>query len=103
MKIARHWTGLCKQDRASDYIHHLEQETFPRLKQINGFVRASILNRKTDEGIEFLIITEWNSLDAIRAFAGDLYETAVVPDAAQQMMIRFDTTVRHYETYLTTA
>jgi hypothetical protein len=97
MKIARHWTGLCRTDREHDYVHHLQNETFPRLRTIKGFLKASILKRKTGEGIEFLIATEWSSFDSIRSFAGDRFETAVVPDEARAMMIRFDTTVRHYE------
>ena len=97
MKIARHWTGLCKPNRESDYIHHLQHETFVKLKAIEGFIKASILKRKVEEGIEFLIITEWESVEAIRKFAGDQYESAVVPDVAQQMMVRFDSVVKHYE------
>jgi heme-degrading monooxygenase HmoA len=97
MKIARHWTGLCKTARAEDYIHHLRHETFVKLKQIKGFLKASILKRDTHEGIEFLIITEWESVEAIKSFAGNQYETAVVPAVAREMMVRYDSMVRHYE------
>jgi heme-degrading monooxygenase HmoA len=102
MKIARHWTGLCKRDRAEDYIHHLRYETFVKLKQLKGFLKASILKRDTQEGVEFLIITEWESVEAIKSFAGDQYETAVVPQVAREMMVRYDSVVRHYEINFTT-
>ena len=95
--IARHWTGIVKKDKANDYIAHLKNETFKTLATINGFIEASILKRDLPEGVEFLIITKWRTFDAIKQFAGENYETAVVPIAAQDMMVRFDTVVKHYE------
>jgi heme-degrading monooxygenase HmoA len=95
--IARHWTGVAKRERAADYIDHLQTQTFPSVRKLAGFVDASILRRDVEDGVEFLIVTTWQSLDAIRAFAGDRVETAVVPERAQQMMIRYDQTVRHFE------
>ena len=95
--IARHWTGVCKKESARDYIEHLQVDTFNYLKRINGFVKASILQRDIPEGTEFLIVTEWASIQAIKQFAGEHYETAVVPPKVQQMMIRFDDKVKHYE------
>src|SRR4026208_407668 len=95
--ISRHWTGLIKKGREDEYIAHLKNETFKRLYQIEGFVNASILKRELSEGTEFLIITKWDTLKAIREFAGEKYEDAVVPKIAQEMMIRFDKLVKHYE------
>jgi hypothetical protein len=57
---------------------------------------VSILRRDVDAGVEFLIITRWTSLDAIRTFAGHDVESAVVPDAVQEMMVAFDARVVHY-------
>ena len=95
--ISRHWTGLVKKGREDEYIAHLKNETFKKLYQIEGFVNASILKRELTEGTEFLIITKWDSLKAIREFAGEKYEDAVVPKIAREMMIRFDKLVKHYE------
>jgi heme-degrading monooxygenase HmoA len=47
--------------------------------------------------VEFLVITTWESLDAIRAFAGAELETAVVPALVRDMMVEFDPVARHYE------
>ena len=58
---------------------------------------ASILRRNVERGVEFLVVTQWQSLDAIRRFAGNDVESAVVPDEVQQMMIEYDRRVRHYE------
>jgi heme-degrading monooxygenase HmoA len=95
--ISRHWRGLCKRERADEYIEHLRTETFPALEGIPGFVAASILRRTLPAGIEFLIVTQWQSLDAIRAFAGVAAEAAVVPANVQDMMIDYDREARHYE------
>ena len=95
--IARHWTGLCKRERALDYISHLENETFKDLVSIKGFVKASILKRETEWGVEFLITTHWESIDAIRQFAGPDFENAVVPRFVREIMVRYDARVRHYD------
>ncbi|HET6995450.1 MAG TPA: hypothetical protein VFI06_10740 [Chitinophagaceae bacterium] len=95
--ISRHWIGLAKKEKAGEYILHLKTNTFTQLKKLDSFISASILKRELDEGIEFLIITEWKTLDAIKQFAGDQYDTAVVPEIVQPMMIRYDRKARHYE------
>jgi heme-degrading monooxygenase HmoA len=84
-------------DQARNYIRHLRSETFPALQRIPGFVDASILSRQLPDGIEFLIVTRWHSLEAIAGFAGSDSEVAVVPDSVAQMMIEFDQRARHFE------
>jgi heme-degrading monooxygenase HmoA len=95
--VSRHWTGLAKPDCADAYVEHLQHETFPAIRRLTGFVAASILRRTVPEGVEFLIVTNWESLDAIRAFAGEHVDVAVVPAAVERMMVRYDHTVRHFE------
>jgi len=79
------------------WINHLNTQTFPQLAKIRGFVEGFILKRIVDDGVEFLIVTDWESIDAIREFAGDQPDLAVVPPRAQAMMVRYDSIVRHYE------
>jgi len=95
--IARHWRGLAKAAFADHYVTHLQAETFPAIGALPGFVSASILRRTIAEGVEFLIVTHWESLDAIRAFAGDDIGVAVVPPSVHDMMVDYDRVVRHYE------
>jgi heme-degrading monooxygenase HmoA len=95
--IARHWRGLARSERADDYVDHLRTETFPLLSTMKGFVDAKILRRATNDGVEFLIVTQWESLHAIQQFAGRDTEQAVVPEPVQDMMLEYDHTVRHYE------
>jgi heme-degrading monooxygenase HmoA len=95
--IARHWRGVAKREFADAYVEHLHSETFPQLVQLPGFHDASILRREVEQGVEFLVVTVWKSLDAIRSFAGHDPESAVVPAKVQQMMIEYDRRPRHYE------
>ena len=94
--ISRQWKGIAKSSEAQRYTDHLRNDTFPKLANIHGFIHATILQRTVPEGEEFLIVTVWQSLDAIRQFAGDNAETAVVPEVVQAMMVDYDKTVRHY-------
>ena len=95
--ISRHWRGVAKMAHADSYVEHLRTETFPAIRALHGFQDASILRRPLPEGVEFLVVTTWDSLDAIRAFAGEDLALAVVPDKVQAMMVEYDQTVRHYE------
>ena len=71
-------------------MEHLRGATFPALRRLPGFVDASILRREVPEGVEFLIVTRWGSLEAIRAFAGANVDAAVVPEAVAAMMVDYD-------------
>ena len=95
--IARHWRGLAKAHLADAYVAHLREETFPAIRKLPGFKNASIARRDVAEGVEFVIVTTWDSLDAIRAFAGADIDVAVVPEKVQQMMVHYDRVVRHFE------
>jgi heme-degrading monooxygenase HmoA len=95
--ISRHWKGTTKPGLAETYIQHLKSEIFPKLQAIPGFLSASILRRDVSNVSEFQVVTLWESLSAIRSFAGDDHETAVVPEAARAMILRFDRRVEHYE------
>ena len=93
----RQWTGIVKSARADEYVAHLQRETFPAIARIDGFVSASIMKRQVDEGTEFQVVSVWRSLDAIKAFAGEDVTRAVVPPAAQALMVRYDDRAIHYD------
>ncbi len=97
MMISRHWRGVAKPEEADNYIYHLRNDTFPKLARIGGFIKASILRKPTGEGTEFLVVTTWQSMEAIRQFAGKTVHTAVVPPEVQAMMVDYDREVAHYE------
>ena len=101
--ISRQWRGVAKPGRADAYVQHLERETFRGLARIPGFIRAAILRREIGESTEFQVVTEWESLDSIHAFAGADISVAVVPDAARALLSSFDDRVVHYEIQTTFA
>jgi heme-degrading monooxygenase HmoA len=78
--ICRYWRGLVKPDCPDAYIEHLRTRTFPHLERIPGFHGASLMKRELPTGVEFIVQTRWDSLDAIVAFAGEDAEVAVVPE-----------------------
>jgi heme-degrading monooxygenase HmoA len=95
--ISRQWRGLARVASAEAYVEHLQTETFPAIRKLPGFVSASILRRSVPEGVEFLVVTNWASVEAIRAFAGANAEAAVVPQKVHELMVDYDRIVRHYE------
>src|ERR1700733_2719986 len=95
--ISRQWRGVARSERAQDYIRHLRTETFPALRKISGFVDASILTRTLATGVEFQIVTRWDSIDAIVKFAGADPEASVVPHQVVEMMIEYDLRAKHFE------
>lgn len=95
--ISRQWRGVAQPNQAQNYVKHLRTETFPALREVPGFISASILSRRLGAGIEFLVVTKWDSLDAIARFAGADLEAAVVPAEVAEMMIEYDRRVRHFE------
>ena len=95
--ISRQWRGLARAALAESYVQHLQTETFPAIRRLPGFVSASILRRSVPEGVEFLIVTNWASVEAIRSFAGANADAAVVPQTVHDMMIDYDRIVRHYD------
>ncbi|MFZ5501011.1 MAG: antibiotic biosynthesis monooxygenase family protein [Candidatus Micrarchaeota archaeon] len=99
--IVRTWRGRAANSGNADaYARHLEKSVFPKLGQIPGHRGAYLLRRDSDGGLEILVLTMWESMDAVRAFAGDHPETAVVEPAARAVLAEYDTTVNHYEVVL---
>lgn len=94
--IARHWKGIARRERAEDYVRYLQEATFPKLSDMDGFLYAAILKKETNRGIEFLVISHWQSIEAIRQFSGDA-QVAVVPPEIQAMMLEYDREVELYE------
>jgi heme-degrading monooxygenase HmoA len=95
--ICRLWRSLVRLEEADRYVDLLNRKTLAQLRELPGFVDASILRREADRGAEFLILTRWASLKAIEQFAGADWTIAVVPSELQPLMIDYDRSVRHYE------
>ncbi|NIS78734.1 MAG: antibiotic biosynthesis monooxygenase [Anaerolineales bacterium] len=97
--ISRVWHGWTNRDNADAYEELLRTEIFTNIAErlIQGFHGIHLLRRDVDEGVEFVTIMWFDSLDAVREFAGDAYDVAVVPPKARQLLSRFDTHSAHYQ------
>ena len=69
----------------------------PELRTTRGFLGGFLSQRASGEFMEFLVLTRWESLDAIRSFAGDAPENAVIDTGAKATVDTYDDKVRHYE------
>jgi heme-degrading monooxygenase HmoA len=95
--IVRAWRGRAAAAKSNSYVDHFTQNVLPELRDIDGFIGASLLKQSRPDDVEFLVLTRWSSLDAVRAFAGADIRKAVVEPAAVAALISFDPTVEHYE------
>ena len=95
--IVRIWRGQAAPDMADAYARHVTGEVFPSLRTIAGHRGAYLLRRPSAGRVEFLAVTLWDSLDAIKKFAGDDPEVAIVEPAARAVLAEFDDFARHYE------
>lgn len=95
--IVRIWRGQTTIENAGAYVRHVTGTVFPSLAEIRGHRGAYLLQRHTAGRIEFLAVTVWESVDAIRAFAGCDVEAAVVEPEARAVLAEFDSFSRHYE------
>ena len=95
--IVREWRGRAEAAKSSAYPRHFRQNVLPELRHIDGFLGARLLRRKSGQQIEFVVLTRWASLAAIKAFAGDDIDQAVVEPGAIAALSDYDREVRHYE------
>ncbi len=97
--ISRIWHGWTNHDNADAYEKLLRTEIFTNIQKrsIMGFRGIHLLRRDVDDGVEFVTIMWFDTLDAVRAFAGEEYEVAVVPPEARQLLSRFDELSAHYQ------
>ena len=95
--IARIWKARATSERVREYADYLKSTVVPELSAIHGYEGVSLLQREQNGAVEVTVVTWWESLEAIRAFAGEAIETAVVHDSAARMLIDFDRSVEHHQ------
>jgi antibiotic biosynthesis monooxygenase (ABM) superfamily enzyme len=97
--IGRIWHGWTEPQNADAYEALLKEEIFVGIKdrQIAGFQSIQLFRRNVGAEVEFITIMWFDSLDAVRTFAGEDYEAAVVPPKARALLSRFDARSQHYE------
>jgi len=97
--ISRIWHGWTTLDNADKYEMLLKEEIFVGIqdRHIRGFKSIQLLRRDVGEETEFVTIMLFDSLDAVREFAGEDFEAAVVPEKARAVLSHFDQRSQHYE------
>jgi heme-degrading monooxygenase HmoA len=95
--IARIWHGWAPRATAGDYQRHYESEVSGNLRGVDGFRGARLLRQDAGHEVMFTSITFFTGIDAVRGFAGEDYEQAVVEEAARRALSRWDDRVSHHE------
>ena len=95
--IARVWRGYATTENADAYEAMLKPDLLPGLSEKPGFRGSFLLRRPHGAEVEFITIILWESIDHVRALAGDDYETAVIPDERKRVLSRWDAKAAHYE------
>ncbi len=99
--LARLWHGWTTPENADAYESLLRSEVLPGIEsRIDGFRGVYLLRNESGGEVEFVTVTLWDSLDAVREFAGADYEVAVVPPEAQRVLSHYDERSVHYEVLL---
>jgi heme-degrading monooxygenase HmoA len=97
--ISRIWHGYTTRENADVYETLLKEEIFVGIgeRRIAGYQGIQLFRRDVADEVEFITVMWFDSLDAVRVFAGSDYETAVVPEKARAVLKRFDARSQHYE------
>jgi len=97
--ISRIWHGWTTPGNADAYEVLLKEEIFVGIqdRHIRGFKSIQLLRREAGDEVEFVTIMEFDSLDAVREFAGQDHDRAVVPPRARAVLSHFDQRSQHYE------
>jgi heme-degrading monooxygenase HmoA len=95
--IARTWRGAVKTSDAAAYAAYIDETGMKEYAATPGNQGAYMLTRERGKLTEFVTLSLWDSVDAIRAFAGEDYETAVFYPEDDRYLVERDTTCTHYE------
>jgi heme-degrading monooxygenase HmoA len=95
--IVRAWNGYASAANADAYPRHLLRTVRPKLERLAGFRGLYLLRRGGRDEVHYQVLTLWDSMHAIRAFAGDQPNHAVVEPEAQALLVRFDSLVSHFD------
>jgi hypothetical protein len=100
--IARHWRGWTKLANADAYERLLRESVLPGLKKIDGYRGGYVLRRNGPAEAEFVVVNLFESLEAVRQFAGPDYDVAVFEPEARKLLLKVEPTATHYEVRVST-
>jgi heme-degrading monooxygenase HmoA len=94
--IARHWRGWTKPEDADAYESLLRDTVLPHIRQIAGHRGVNVLRSDGPEESEFIVINFFDSLEAVKRFAGPDYQVATFEPEARRLLSRVEPLARHY-------
>ena len=97
--IARIWKGAVAREDGDAYADYIEETGVAGYVSTPGNRGAWMLRRDAGDRTEFLMFTLWDSLDAVKAFAGEDYETAVFYPEDDRYLIERELESAHYEVH----
>ena len=97
--ITRVWHGRTSLLDADSYLKFLLTDGTKEYRQTPGILSIKVWSRKEKDCCHFYTVTEWKSLDAIKIFAGENYEKAVYYPEDQGILLEFEETVNHYDSF----
>ena len=96
-RIVRVWKGYGTADGVQQYCDdHFTKTVLPQLRALEGFLCANVLVRSMENETEVVVATVWDSVDSIKAFAGQDHDVAVVERVVRDLLDRFDDRVTHF-------
>jgi heme-degrading monooxygenase HmoA len=101
--IARIWHGLTHASKADEYVEFLQRTGVRDYRATEGNLGVHILRRIEGDQAHFLTLTFWESVEAIKRFAGEEYEKARYYPEDNDYLLEFEETVVHYETVYSTS
>ena len=96
--ITRLWRGWTTIENADAYERFLLGEVFPSMREISDFRGADVLRRSEHDEVAFITLTRFDSLSAIKAFAGEDHETPVLEPQALALLARYEQRALHFDT-----
>ncbi len=95
--IGRIWQGTTLQTKSAEYLEYIMKTGIRDYLATEGNQGVYILRRVQGEYVEFFLISFWESLDAIRKFAGENIQKAVYYPRDQEYLLELEPEVTHYE------
>lgn len=98
-KITRIWHGITKAEHADEYLAYVEATGLKDYKTVEGNLSVKLLRSIDGDQCHFLTVTEWDSYESIKKFAGADFEKAKYYPEDEKYLLKKEEKVRHYETF----
>ena len=100
--ILRYWRGWTRAENADAYERVAREQILPSFaRSLTGYRGGYLLRRDIGDEIEYAVLMTFDSIESVRAFAGEDYNAAYVPPMVSAVLSRFDSRSAHYDILLT--